>query len=697
MNASSGSVTGEGPRPAVSVVMPFRGDENDARDAVGAMSRLRTRPGDELILVDNGSGPGAAEVAAADQRVQVITASEVASSYYARNAGAQRATAAWLLFLDSDCQPPADLLDRYFAEDIPADCGAIAGEVLPTDDRSLLGGWAASRKVLRLEVLDREGRRAAVSANLLVRSETWRAVGGFLEGVRSGGDVDFCWRIQDAGWSLTYRPEASVQHPHRGTLRQLARQMARYGAGNAWLRRRYGEAPLDPSAMRGVVRGVAGFVVWMVALQPRRGIYKAIDALAIAAGRVGYLWSNGGRIEGIPPGGIVVMADCYGTSTETFVTNEVSQLVSLGERVRVESILRPKRQLVGAARFAPISYVEDEGSLARLSALLWLLARHPLRAVRDLLRRRSWDRRDRVSLAALALAARRLAGTGDRHLHAHFATASAVSAQRLQRIRGVPYSVTAHGFDIWVQPRNLREKLEPAAFVTSGCDYNVRHLRECLGAPAADRVHEVVMGVDPERFRRSSPYPGGGTVAAVGRIVEKKGFVFLIEAVAEIDERLLERVLIVGDGPLRPDLERRAEELGLTERIEWLGGLDPDGVKSVLERTDLLAMPCVVAADGDRDSMPVVVKEAMAMELPVVGSDEVGLTEAIGPDRGRLVRPADTGALATAIEELLGLPPEERAAMGRAGREWVLRNATLEQQAARTLELMERGGSERTR
>jgi glycosyltransferase involved in cell wall biosynthesis len=96
-----------------------------------------------------------------------------------------------------------------------------------------------------------------------------------------------------------------------------------------------------------------------------------------------------------------------------------------------------------------------------------------------------------------------------------------------------------------------------------------------------------------------------------------------------------------------------------------------------------------VAADGDRDSMPVVVKEALAMEIPVVASDEVGLPELVRPEFGRLVRPGDANALATAIRELLALGPEERAAMGRAGREHVLAHCDVDRETRRLADLIE--------
>jgi glycosyltransferase involved in cell wall biosynthesis len=99
-----------------------------------------------------------------------------------------------------------------------------------------------------------------------------------------------------------------------------------------------------------------------------------------------------------------------------------------------------------------------------------------------------------------------------------------------------------------------------------------------------------------------------------------------------------------------------------------------------------------VAADGDRDAMPVVVKEALAMEVPVVGSDEVGMPEVVQGDWGRLVPPRDAGALAEAIRELLELPGEQRAEMGRRGREFVVRNFSVRGEAQKLQGLIERYG-----
>jgi glycosyltransferase involved in cell wall biosynthesis len=281
----------------------------------------------------------------------------------------------------------------------------------------------------------------------------------------------------------------------------------------------------------------------------------------------------------------------------------------------------------------------------------------------------------------------------------HFAAGAALQGLRIARLAGVPYSVAPHAYEIFQRPRNLAEKLERAAFVVTDCDYNVRHLRALVDDRAAGRIHRLVLGVDGERFRRSAPYPGAATAVTVGRLVEKKGFAYLVEAAALLRERGFEgSVVICGEGPLREELLERISALGLEGTVRLVEGWGAAAVRDLLEGADVFALPCVVAEDGDRDSMPVVVKEALAMEIPVVGSDEVGMPEMVRPEWGRLVPPRDAAALADAIAELLALPPAERAEMGRRGREFVLAECSLERETDRLVELIEAaGGTKRAR
>jgi mycofactocin glycosyltransferase len=225
-------------RDRVDVVIPFAGTQAALEDLSGRAGRIALRPGDTLTVVDNrpdGEAP-------ADDRV--VAARERRSSYYARNRGAARGSAEWIVFVDADVEPAADLLDSYFARPLDRRTAVLAGGVVdePADvtDRS----WAARYAHLR----GRMGQSNtllpgewgyAQTANCAVRRSAFDAVGGFRDAIRSAGDADLCFRLRHAGWQLEGRPEAVVVHRSRRTLRSMLRQRLRHGSGIGWLEREY--------------------------------------------------------------------------------------------------------------------------------------------------------------------------------------------------------------------------------------------------------------------------------------------------------------------------------------------------------------------------------------------------------------------------------------------------------------------------
>jgi glycosyltransferase involved in cell wall biosynthesis/GT2 family glycosyltransferase len=677
-----------GRRPAVSVIVPFAGGRAQAAALLVALGGLRLRDGDEVIVADNNPLP---VVGDADS-VRVVRASRQRSSYYARNCGAEEAGCEWLLFVDADCVPSPTLLDDYFEPAPQARTGAVAGAVTAIPGTTPAERWAASRQPLGRRAAA-PGGPAAATANLLVRRAAWAAVGGFCEGVRSGADHELCWRLGDAGWAIEWRPRAAVAHRARGTVRGLLRQMRLYGAGNAWQNRRRPGASPAPRALAALPRMLAGGARRAVGGRLDAAALSSIDALALGANALGRLGGNAGSRAPLIADGrrsLAIFVDRFPVLSESFVAGEARALSRLGWRVRIEAAARPGRPLPGGARDWRVDYLEDEGALGRGAALAWLLARHPLRAAADLAGRRGWPAGERLPLRGLAPLARRLARAGDVHAHVHFAGPAATHALRAGRLVAVPVSVAAHAYDIYRSPSALPRKLDRAAFVAADCEYTRRDLAAMLAAHERGKVHRIVMGVDRERFSRTRPHPDDGPVAAIGRYVEKKGFGDLIDAAERLRaERPELRVVIAGDGPLRPELERHVRELGLGEVVELRDTWGHDAVRDLLERSSVLAMPSVVAPDGDRDSMPVVVKEALAMEVPVVATDEVGLAELVRPEWGRLVPPGDDRALAVALAELLAMAPDERAAMGRAGREFVLEHCEVGREAQRLAELIQ--------
>lgn len=233
-------------RPPVSVVVPFAGDIAQALMAMALLRSLDTAPGDELILADNwGAVPDAEDLT-------VVRALGERSPAHARNAGAARASGAWILFLDADTQAPTDLLNLYFSAPIDDRVGAVAGEIIGAGSASSLAArYGAARNFLSQGAhVSHPFRPRAAAANLLVRREAFEAAHGFQEGVRAAEDTDFCWRLQDLGWTLELRPEAVVEHRYRETVGELRRQWRAYAAGRAWLASRYPGFHPEPAVRR---------------------------------------------------------------------------------------------------------------------------------------------------------------------------------------------------------------------------------------------------------------------------------------------------------------------------------------------------------------------------------------------------------------------------------------------------------------
>ncbi|CAN5437564.1 hypothetical protein BH10ACT11_BH10ACT11_01810 [soil metagenome] len=280
------------PRPSASVVVPFAGDEEDARRAIALLSQIDLRPKDEASLVDN-SLDGVASGLEADSGIAVVPAADESSSYHARNVGAAAAKGEWLVFIDSDCRPAPDLLSRYFDPLPAADLGGLAGSVVGAPSQTaFLARYARSRNFLDQDDGLHTHDDAAATANLAIRREAFDEVGGFEEGIRSGGDVDFCRRMKLAGWGLERRASAGVEHLHREGLVDLLGSIARYSAGARWLNERYpGTAPAWP-----LVPGLAmaGREIAADALRGKieSAAFRGVDALGLVAHVAGYRFSN---------------------------------------------------------------------------------------------------------------------------------------------------------------------------------------------------------------------------------------------------------------------------------------------------------------------------------------------------------------------------------------------------------------------
>lgn len=254
-------------------------------------------------------------------------------------------------------------------------------------------------------------------------------------------------------------------------------------------------------------------------------------------------------------------------------------------------------------------------------------------------------------------------------VHGYFAHQPADVACRAAARLGVPFGFSAHAKDPRkVAPEELVRRSRAAACIIA-CNADVAGQLRDIGATPVLVPH----GVDLAAFSPAAPRSGKRLeLLAVGRLVAKKGFDVLIDAVGRLDVDL--RLRIVGDGPLRAHLTglatsgSAASGSGDGGRVEFVGTRTHAELPSLYRSSDIVVVPSVVDVTGDRDGLPNVVLEAMASGLAVIGSDVAALPTAIDHGAtGLLVDPGDAAALAEAIS-LLACDDQRRRAMGAAGR-----------------------------
>lgn len=280
------------------------------------------------------------------------------------------------------------------------------------------------------------------------------------------------------------------------------------------------------------------------------------------------------------------------------------------------------------------------------------------------------------------VARRRAVGDSVSHVHAHFAHDPALVALFLNRLTGLPFSVTAHARDLYqIPPRSLRERAHAATEVLTCCQANLDYLDSELDSGSVAKVRVIHHGVDLGQFVPAQdflPAQDGARadvqVLSVGRLVEKKGFPDLLRACALVAADYPFTLTIYGDGPLRVDLERLRDELGLEDVVVLAGERDSTVIVDAMQSADVFAITPYVTADGDRDGVPNVVVEALASGLPVVSTDVGGVAEAVRHGHnGYLSAPHDVPSLARHLRHLVA-DASLRARMGVAAR------ATAEEQ-----------------
>ena len=362
----------------------------------------------------------------------------------------------------------------------------------------------------------------------------------------------------------------------------------------------------------------------------------------------------------------------YPRFSETFIVTEILAHERAGLGIDIFSLRTPTEGVFqeSLARVrAPVHYVYDSGLRA---AELW----DQVGRSRDLPGlweglRMAGGTAEGVDVYQAMMIARAARERGIAHLHAHFGSVATTVARLAARMAGITYSFTAHAKDIYeqsVDPEDLRIKLADAAAVVTVSDYNLEHLFRTHGAPAG-RVRRIYNGLDLGEVAFSPEPRAGRMILAVGRLVEKKGFDGLIRACALLRGGGVDFIAkFAGTGPEEGSLRSLARGLGLDDRIEFLGPRPRDEVIQLMREASVVAAPCIVGSDGNRDGLPTVLLEAMAVGTPCVSTPVTGIPELVRDGQTGLLTPErDPAALGAAMRRLFDDRPLA-ARLARAGR-----------------------------
>jgi len=264
-------------------------------------------------------------------------------------------------------------------------------------------------------------------------------------------------------------------------------------------------------------------------------------------------------------------------------------------------------------------------------------------------------------------------------IQATFLNGPASIAFFLSHFLQIPYSFTIHASNIFIDPIMLGRKLLISKKVVTISQYNKQYLLKKYGENLEGKIHIIHCGIDIEEFRpQAVSKKSVPIILAVGQLTERKGFSYLLEACKIIKGKgYLFKCYIVGDGEDRKILKNQYMSLGLEDVVTFLGRKLQDEVRSLLAKSSIFCLPSIITEKGGREGIPVALMEAMAMEIPVVTTNTVGIPELVEHQtEGLLVPPQDPGALAEALEILLN-NKVLRSAMGKAARKKVINDFNI--------------------
>ncbi|MBB1489093.1 glycosyltransferase family 4 protein [Oceanospirillum sediminis] len=381
---------------------------------------------------------------------------------------------------------------------------------------------------------------------------------------------------------------------------------------------------------------------------------------------------------------IAYLMTSFPVLSETFIGNEIRAMQAKGHFILPCSFERAS----GKAQPADLMLADQLKLLidVPVAKVLWQLSASPKRlqsAMQFINQQKSLPARSLLWYGARMAAL--VEQHGCQHIHAHFGLASAATAIVAAKLAGVTVSFTCHGFDVYRSPADLAVKMKHADFTVAVCNEMQNILRQ--QAPEAN-IRMIRCGVDEQQFTSDEFNPfNQKRLLYLGRLSETKGIDVLLHALANIPVRERPVLDIVGDGPLYLPLLKKMIRLDLMGYVHFLGPRSSTWLYNNHNRYTAMCCPYVITDQGVRDTGPLVLKEAMALRLPLITTDLPACQEMLCDSSGKMqplgymVPMQDKMSLAGAIRLLLKQSPQTLRIMGKNGRAHYLQHFTTAKQA----------------
>ena len=373
---------------------------------------------------------------------------------------------------------------------------------------------------------------------------------------------------------------------------------------------------------------------------------------------------------------VAYFVNLYPAVSHTFIRREIRALEALGVSVS-RYALRRQMDLADdddKAEVKKTRYILESSPGEMLKCCILGILRRPFSFVSMVSRAVTLGRRSEVGVfwhLAYALEAVILADwcsrSGIDHIHAHFGTNPATVALLTRELSGIPFSFTAHGPDEFEKAPllSLDKKLEFAKFVVCVSSFGRSQYMRWSPSALWHKIALVHCGLDSSFFQtKVAGPPGTPRLVCIGRLDDRKAQILLVAAARRLrDQGVRFHIVLVGDGPMRPHIEKAIKESALEETITLTGWLSGASVKAEIAAARALVLPSF------SENMPVVIMEAFALGRPVLSTYIAGIPEMVESGKtGWLVPAGDEIALARAMQEVLAAPVDQLASMAAAGR-----------------------------